>query len=261
MRAPDQSLIHALVMDIMGNEVQVKELMKRYFPNCPICKAETNYLVSGVWRTYVQCEVCGAKWWSINFEICKELKNLTLKEPAKGGRGYLLLDGKEHPPEFWRNLSDSDITSAGCTMQCSRCGKKLGGLVKDGGIYLKLETGEVTVCAECFLNIKKEYEARDTCNDCAFFKDGYCKKIRTDLTPVWIGADAYTSNDYYLQREKCVHFITRQEYEARAIKGEIGTTGTSQFVVCKYCHTRYDWNQNVKCPICGSPNTLSKKAS
>jgi DNA-directed RNA polymerase subunit RPC12/RpoP len=55
-------------------------------------------------------------------------------------------------------------------MQCSRCGKKLNGFFRDSGILLKLENGDVTVCPECFLKIKAEYETRKTCDDCAFFK-------------------------------------------------------------------------------------------
>jgi hypothetical protein len=116
---------------------------------------------------------------------------------------------------------------------------------------LKLENGDVTVCPECFLKIKKEYEARKTCDDCAFFKKGYCRKIRTDLTPAWIGADVYEFRSFHVQREKCVHYIAKREYEANAIRGKT----ESRLVSCKYCRSQYDLNKNAKCPWCGAPTT------
>jgi predicted amidophosphoribosyltransferase len=138
-------------------------------------------------------------------------------------------------------------------MQCSRCGKKLGGL-RESGIFLKLENEEVTVCYDCFGQIKNLYASRRICNGCAFFNEGYCKKIQTELAPIWIGTDAFSSKDYYVQGEQCTYYITKEEYETKAIRGEIGTEGKNPFVFCGYCHTRYNWNDNAKCPTCGAPN-------
>lgn len=92
----------------LQKETTVKRFMKQHFPNCPICKTETNYLVSGAFKNNVQCEACGAKWWSTDFQKCAGLNKLKLAKTANDGRGLLLLD-KNHPPEFWRSLKESDI--------------------------------------------------------------------------------------------------------------------------------------------------------
>ena len=101
-------------------------------------------------------------------------------------------------------------------MQCARCGKKLGGFLRESGTTLLLEDGIKTFCEQCYWQIRKEYDSRKTCDDCVYLKGDFCNKIKLLLTPVTIGI-----NDYFVQAEECVHYITREEYEKKAIKGEI----------------------------------------
>jgi len=145
-------------------------------------------------------------------------------------------------------------------VQCARCGKKLGGFLRDSGVTLLLEDGQKTFCEHCYWQIRKEYDSRKTCDDCVYFKDDFCNKIKLQLTPVTIGI-----NDYFVQAEECVHYITKEEYEKKAIKGEIAAQKKEERakekeiirekevivkIRCPYCGKLYDETLDV-CPHCG----------
>jgi ribosomal protein S27AE len=87
----------------MVKKEQVAELMRGYFPKCPICGSDAGYEVSGFFKTNVQCHSCEAKWDSNDFIGGKELKKLRLDEAAKDGRGLEFL-AKEFPVDFWQKL-------------------------------------------------------------------------------------------------------------------------------------------------------------
>ena len=86
----------------MVSKEEVEELMLKYFPKCPLCGASEGYEVSGVFKNYVQCRACGAKWWSNDFVKCKELKQLKLWEPAYDGTGAAL-KFKTFSVKFWQD--------------------------------------------------------------------------------------------------------------------------------------------------------------
>lgn len=92
----------------MVSKRQVEEFMSSYFPNCPICGSEEGYKVSGVFKDYVKCIACGAKWQSPDFVQCKELKHLMLWEACENGRGLTLLH-KTLPVTFWRDLDKEQV--------------------------------------------------------------------------------------------------------------------------------------------------------
>ena len=87
----------------MVKKEQVAELMRENFPRCPICGSDAGYEVLGVFKSYVQCHSCEAKWDSNDFIGGKELKKLRLDEAAKDGRGLEFLR-KEFPVDFWQKL-------------------------------------------------------------------------------------------------------------------------------------------------------------
>lgn len=78
-------------------------------------------------------------------------------------------------------------------MQCYSCGKTLG-----SGPTISIDGENRTYCADCFWKIKKEYDEKKTCADCAYFSVGACKQKSIDLKPVSIGI-----NDYFIQAENC----------------------------------------------------------
>jgi len=134
-------------------------------------------------------------------------------------------------------------------VQCSRCGKKLGRFGSPG-VPVTLESGEKEFCTDCFWELRKEYDRRKTCDGCMHFEEDFCSKINRRLTPITIGM-----MDYFIQAERCVYYITNEEYEKKAITGKIGLPsekGTC-YVTCEYCEARYDANKNTKCPNCGGP--------
>lgn len=91
----------------MVTKEQVAEFIQKNFPNCPICRSDAGYEVSGAFKNYVQCKSCLAKWMSNDFQGCKELRKLRLAEAAKNGKGSELLK-QEHPIGFWQTLEVKD---------------------------------------------------------------------------------------------------------------------------------------------------------
>jgi hypothetical protein len=95
--------------------VSVKEviaLMVKCLPKCPICGAEAQYDVSGVFKNFVQCKSCLAKFDSTDFISGKELKTLQLWEVDKEGKSSYLLR-KKQPISFWQSLDLKSNTSQG----------------------------------------------------------------------------------------------------------------------------------------------------
>jgi hypothetical protein len=146
-------------------------------------------------------------------------------------------------------------------MQCARCGKKLGGFLGETGTTVLLEDGQKKVCAECYWQIKKEYGSKKLCDNCVHLKDDFCNKIKLQLRPiVTIGIE-----DYFVQAENCIYYMTREGYEEKAIKGQIATEEKEEKarqkevikekevivkIRCPYCHNLYDETFD-KCPYCG----------
>lgn|GEM_PF-7015891 len=88
----------------MVSKDEVEKFMLSYFPSCPLCGKKAGYEVSGIFKNYVQCKSCGAKWLSPNFNTCKELRNLTLWEPAYDGKGSsMTVLKKERSVDFWKD--------------------------------------------------------------------------------------------------------------------------------------------------------------
>jgi hypothetical protein len=82
---------------------EVIALMMKYFRNCPICRTKADYEVSGVFKNYVQCTSCLAKWMSNDFIGGKEIKTLQLWETDKEGKSEVLLK-ETKPVSFWQSL-------------------------------------------------------------------------------------------------------------------------------------------------------------
>jgi len=78
-------------------------LMEEYLPKCPICGAEDEYEVSGVFKNYVQCKLCLAKWMSNDFIGGIEIKTLQLWEADKEGKSKALVK-QTKPVSFWQSL-------------------------------------------------------------------------------------------------------------------------------------------------------------
>jgi DNA-directed RNA polymerase subunit RPC12/RpoP len=158
----------------------------------------------------------------------------------------------------------------GSAIRCARCGKRVGGFLQDPKIVLRLEDGEKIYCPVCFYQVKGEYASRKVCDGCVHFVggSGYCNQIHFKLTPAAIPDSHYAPRNcryYFVQAEKCVYYMSRQEYERKAIKGESvpelkeGRTKKREIVKekevvvkikCPYCGKLYDEALDV-CPHCG----------
>lgn len=91
----------------MVSKEQVEELMIRYFPKCPLGGSDAGWAVLGIFKTYIQCKACRAKWQSSDFIACKELKKMMLWELPLDGKGADL-SRKEYPISFWHDMIGLD---------------------------------------------------------------------------------------------------------------------------------------------------------
>jgi len=88
-------------------------MMESSFPRCPVCGQGSGYLVSGIFRNYVQCQYCRAKW-KLSLHQGR-VASLILHELPKNGQAlwrvsslsaplYALL-GREYPVNFWSKMA------------------------------------------------------------------------------------------------------------------------------------------------------------
>jgi hypothetical protein len=82
-------------------------------------------------------------------------------------------------------------------MQCDRCGKKFRG----SGLSLRLEGKDKTYCADCYTEIRKEYDKKKQCGDCRHFRGDSCEVTESKLVPISIGY-----KDYFVQAEGCSYY-------------------------------------------------------
>jgi hypothetical protein len=151
-------------------------------------------------------------------------------------------------------------------MQCAKCGKKYSAVARflgEGGLKVRLYDKEATLCRECYEKLYKEYKAKKTCEDCFYFDDEFCKKLDFALTPTKFGIIYETEKTYYLEADECVHFITKDDYKKKALRGKAiqGGEGAREKeiirekeviikVKCPYCGKLYNETFDV-CPHCG----------
>jgi len=148
---------------------------------------------------------------------------------------------------------------------CERCNK--GERVATVTTYGTdgLATKQEGLCRDCYAKHVKEVESRKECRKCVYFEypECFCSKINLKLSPQMSTAGPAASPLDYLrihcfQAEECVHYLTPEEYERKAIKGEI--PGKEKEIIkekevivkvrCPYCHNLYDETLN-RCPHCG----------
>jgi hypothetical protein len=129
--------------------------------------------------------------------------------------------------------------------RCEKCGKKLGGF-RQAGFDILLEDHEATVCKQCFEELKKEYETRETCQRCYYFNRRLCKKTGLELTCTDIDFQ-----DYFPQAEDCVYFITKRNYEKKVLRGEAMSAEGEKQVKEKEIIREKEVIVKIKCPYCG----------
>jgi len=147
-------------------------------------------------------------------------------------------------------------------MLCARCGKDKN---KSSLFDVTLKGTQALVCADCYSKLREEYRHVKTCEDCGYWKEEFCKKLKTPLTPDTV--IGYI--DFFAQAESCEHYVTAEEYKrARARKtvrdkdkeGEKQAAKEKEVIRekvvivkirCSNCRNLYDETLD-KCPHCGS---------
>jgi 4-amino-4-deoxy-L-arabinose transferase-like glycosyltransferase len=93
----------------MVNETRIKDLMKKSFPECPICGSVSGYDVTSVLKGHVQCKSCLAEWSSPDFVRSTKLTALKLIElpigvPSPIWKKQPIKRYEYYPVEFWEKI-------------------------------------------------------------------------------------------------------------------------------------------------------------
>lgn len=122
------------------SEQNTRELMTKYFPECPICKKQTKYNVNTS-NHIVQCDNCKSEFFSTDFlDIQKGLTHLgltSLPTSKIAGMDLGILTAYKNqmmPIVFWQNLQSVKQPKIGVTCECG------GTMISRGPITFR--TGE-----------------------------------------------------------------------------------------------------------------------
>jgi hypothetical protein len=144
--------------------------------------------------------------------------------------------------------------------ECYGCKKSFSGQ----GLIVNLHGDEQVYCADCLWALRKEYDKKKTCEDCAVFDDESCTKTGETLKSVKIGFKTY-----YVQAETCQNYSTEektnpkkksevneQQKEAKALAKNLAEKGENIRYFC--CHCGAPLQVGAKspeiqdiCPRCG----------
>ncbi len=134
----------------MVSKHEVVAFFTRLFPECPLCKAEANYEISGITKNYFKCLSCGAKWVTVR-EGLDSLKMMVLWEPARDGRGKAYAR-VAIPVSFWSEFEPTRFLCPKCSTYllrtCSHCRKSEVSLDSDCP-RCGAEAPAIVQCAEC----------------------------------------------------------------------------------------------------------------
>ena len=146
-------------------------------------------------------------------------------------------------------------------MLCAQCRKDKN----KGSLFdVTLKGTQALVCADCYSKLREEYRHVKTCEDCGYWKEEFCKKLKKPLTPDTV--IGYI--DFFAQAESCEHYMAAEEYrrtrarktakdkeedaEKQAVKEkEVIKEKVIVKIRCSYCRNLYDEALD-KCPHCGS---------
>lgn len=75
-----------------------KEEVSKYFANCPLCKSNAGFNLSGFpFKKIIECKSCGAKWkWD-------DVSHVSLKRASNDGTGDIFVE-VERPASLWQSL-------------------------------------------------------------------------------------------------------------------------------------------------------------
>jgi hypothetical protein len=106
----------------------------------------------------------------------------------------------------------------------------------------------------CFKCNKQLLDVDPLCSNCAFYKEHEEPFLDDTLTARRCGKfDFELTSRHYNQAKQCKHYIHKNEYKEKALKGEIAPS-TSELVLktCQYCETQFDLKKTSTCPKCGA---------
>ena len=201
--------------------------MEASFPKCPVCGQSSGYVVSGVFRNYVQCQYCRAKW-RLFFSQSRQLAGLLLHELPKNGQGlwrvqslgaplYVVL-GREYPVDFWSKLT---LTGGVDWEYMSKC---VPAAVASAAIMGK---GEKTLA--CWVGFKVVSQLRMGGGQSSYANvDQSGTLLLTNRRLLWLEQHVTTRRSGFLSTTTETSWLVKSEILSDGIKGITGSSGDSQ---------------------------------
>jgi hypothetical protein len=99
--------------------------------------------------------------------------------------------------------------------------------------------------------VQKLLDSEPLCSHCAFFREYEEPFLDSTITVRRCGKlDFELTSLKYNQAKQCVHYIHKEEYREKALKGEI--VPSMVLKTCPYRKTQYDLQKASVCPKCGA---------
>jgi ribosomal protein S27AE len=201
--------------------------MEASFPKCPVCGQSSGYVVSGVFRNYVQCQYCQAKW-RLFFSQSRQLTGLLLHELPKNGQALWRVQslgaplftvlGREYPVDFWSKLA---LASGVDWDYMSRC---VPAAVASAAIMGK---GEKTLY--CWSGLKAVLQLRTVGGQSSYANvDQGGTLLLTNRRLLWLEQHVTTRRSGFFSSTTEASWLVKSEIVLDGIKGITGSSGDSQ---------------------------------
>jgi len=198
--------------------------MESSFPKCPVCGQSSGYVVSGIFRNYVQCQYCLAKWKLSLYQ--GRLNSLLLHELPKNGQAlwrvpslsaplYVVL-GREYPVDFWLKLG---LVSG---VDWEYLGKCVSTAAASAAIMGK---GEKPLA--CWDGFRAVSQARTVSGQTSYSAvDESGSLLLTNRRLLWLGPHVTKRGIIFTKTE--TSWLVRYEISLDGIKGITGSSGDSK---------------------------------
>ncbi len=128
--------------------------------------------------------------------------------------------------------------------ECCGCKKSFSG----SALVVNINGEEQPYCADCLWKLRKEYDTKKTCEECAHIDEETCKKTGKTLVPAKVGFNTYfaqaeTCKDYSTEKKETTAKkkdtqITQTQKEGAALVKALAAKGQTLTYYCCHCGTQ-----------------------
>jgi ribosomal protein S27AE len=200
--------------------------MEAVFPRCPVCGQSSGYVVSGVFRNFVQCRYCRVKW-RLSSSSSRQLTGLLLHELPKNGQSLwrvqslgaplFTLMGREYSVDFWSKLALAGGVDWDYMSRCVPAGVASAAIMGKGEKTLYCWSGFLATSEPVIANGQTFYRP--------VVKSG--SLLLTNRRLLWLEQRVTTRRSGFLSTTTESSWLVKSEIVLDGIKGITGSSGDS----------------------------------